>query len=177
MAGGALVAALAAWRLAAAGLPGPQVASWLVVLHGVLAVLGLGAFLVTTVQSARFALRQDSPADVFDAAGATHGGRTPGMRGRASDPGRAPLLAAFPVLTAALLLGSGWALLTYANPVLPVPAWLWLLAAWLLGAAYLHATSGWRPLRLPAWLPVLLAGAGLAAGLAAAWNAPSLFTM
>ena len=42
------------------------------------------------------------------------------MRGRPGDPGRGVCLAAFPLLTAAIILGSLWGLLAFASPVRPV---------------------------------------------------------
>ncbi len=83
-------------------------------------------------------------------------------------------LAAFPLLTAALLVGGIGDLLAFAAPWRAVAGELWVFAAWCMAAAYLHATSGWRPLRVPSWLPVTLAAATLAAGVAAALAAASL---
>jgi ABC-type transport system involved in cytochrome c biogenesis permease subunit len=151
-----------------------QARSWSLVLHMALAILGLGAFVVAAAQSLWFALRADNPAEALDPALPA---QAQGMRGRPGDPGRAVCLAAFPLLTAAVILGSLWGLLASASPVRPVASEMWLLAAWFLGAAYFHASSGWRPLRISVWLAVLLVMAALLAGIAAVLAAPSLLTL
>ena len=152
----------------------PQARTWSLVLHVTLACLGLGAFVVGAAQSLWFAFRANNPAEAFDPALPAE---AQGMRGRPGDPGRGVSLAAFPLLTAALILGSLWGLLAFASPVRPAATEMWLLTAWLLGSAYFHATSGWRPLRISVWLAVVLVMAALVAGIAAVLAASSLLTM
>jgi ABC-type transport system involved in cytochrome c biogenesis permease subunit len=142
--------------------------------HAVLALLGLGALVVAAGQSLWFAVRRNRLSGVADP---ELPGPAQALRGRPGDPGRAVGLAAFPLLTAALVLGSVWALFVSAAPVRPLAAEMWLFVAWLVASAYFHATSGWRPLRVPAWLAAALLMAALAAGIAACLAAPSLLTL
>ncbi len=174
VAGAFVLAGIAGVALRGANLILPRSQAWIPVLQGVLALLGLGAVAAGAVQSLWFALRGSRLSDVTDP---MLRGPVQGLRGRAGDPGRGPSLAAFPLLTAALVLGSLWGLLASASPIRPVASEMWLLAAWLLAAAYLHATSGWRPLRVPAWLATVLLVAALAAGIAACLAAQSLLTL
>lgn len=175
IAGGALLFAGVAF-FAVRGLSGiaPQARSWIFFLHAVLAALGLGALVVGAVQSLWFAVRSNSSAEMVDPALPAE---AQAMRGRAGDPGRAISLAAYPLLTVALLLGGVWALVAFAVPLRVVASEIWLLVSWLLAAAYFHATSGWRPLRISAWWAVLLILAALAAGIAASVAASSLLTV
>jgi hypothetical protein len=165
-----LAALTLGWRVA---LP-PQARTWTLVLHFLLAGLGLGGFVVAAIRSLGFVLRGDNPADAGEPA---LPGRSHGMRGRAGDPGRQLSLAAFPLLTLGVLLGGVWGLLAFADPVVSLASEMWLLTAWLLGAAYFHATSGWRPLRVTVWLAVVLVMAALAAGVAAVLAASSFLTL
>ena len=169
MLGGAVVLAGASTLGAAASAP--QADAWTFILRNALAGAGLAAWIPAWAASFLWAVRSGAPAEAVDP-------RLPpdvyGMRGRTGDPGRAVALAAFPLLTAALLLGSIGDLLAFATPWRAVPGELWVLAAWCMGAAYLHATSGWRPLRLPAWLPASLAAVAVAAGVAAVLAAASV---
>jgi hypothetical protein len=146
---------------------------WILFVYAGLALLGLGALLAGAIQSLWFALRGSRLSDVTDPA---LPGTLQGLRSRPGDPGRRVSLAVFPLLTAALLLGSGWGLFVYASPVKPVAGQMWLLAAWLLASAYFHATSGWRPPRVPPWLAPILVMAAVAAGIAACLAASSMFT-
>ncbi|MGE5603381.1 MAG: hypothetical protein ACM30E_10035, partial [Nitrososphaerales archaeon] len=171
--GALLFAALGALVLRGAAplaLPAP---AWILILHAACAVVGLGALVVAAGQSVWFALRGNRLSDVADP---TLHSPVHGLRGRAGDPGRAISLAAFPLLTVAVLLGSLWGLFVFASPIRPAGVEMWLWVAWLLAAAYLHATSGWRPLRAPAWLAPVLVVAALVAGIAACLAAPSLLT-
>ncbi len=152
----------------------PQARTWLFVAHLALAALSLGAFALAAAESLGFAIRGSRPSELIDPAFPAD---RQAMRGRSGDPGRLAALLAFPLLTAAVLLGSVWGLFAFAAPIRAAAAEMWLLAAWVLGAAYLHATSGWRPMRAPAWLPAVLITAALAAGVAAAWAVSSLLTM
>ncbi len=142
----------------------------LLLAHLALAGLGLGVWLPAFVASVRWAAGEAAPASETAAHPA------PLMQGRAGDPGRGIALAAFPLLAAAAALGSIWSLLAFALPVRAVAAEMWLLTALCLAAAYFHATSSWRPLRIPAWLPALLALLTLAAAVAVALTARSLWT-
>jgi ABC-type transport system involved in cytochrome c biogenesis permease subunit len=173
LAGAVLLAALGGLTLRGLSLLGPAPAAarqaWTLYVHLGLALLGAGAFVAGAIQSMWFAVRATRPTDLVDPAHA--------LRGRAGDPGRGVTLAAFPLLTAALIAGSLWGLLVFAAPVRTLPAEMWLLAAWLLASAYFHLTSGWRPLRSPVWLGPLLMIAALAAAVAACLAAPSLFTL
>lgn len=156
--------------LGAAG-SAPYSGAWTFMLRNALAGAGLAAWIPALAASFTWALRSRAPAEAVDPLLPPD---AHGMRGRTGDPGRAVALAAFPLLTAALLLGGIGDLLAFATPWRVTPGELWVLAAWCMGAAYLHATSGWRPLRLPAWLPVGLAAATLAAGVAAVLAAASV---
>jgi len=169
MLGGAVV--LAGLSTQGAAASAPHADAWTFILRNVLAGAGLAAWIPALAASFLWAVRSGAPAEVVDPLLPPD---AHGMRGRMGDPGRAIALAAFPLLTAALLLGSIGDLLAFAAPWRAVPGELWVLAAWCMGAAYLHATSGWRPLRLPAWLPVSLAAAVLAAGVAAVLAAASV---
>lgn len=172
--GAVLLAGVGAAVLRGAGAYTPQARTWLFALHLALAALGLGAFVLAAAESLGFAFKGSRPAEVLDPA---FPAERQAMRGRAGDPGRLGALVAFPLLTAAMLLGSAWGLVSFAAPVRPVASEMWLLVAWLLAAAYLHATSGWRPLRAPAWLSAILILAAFAAGLAACLAAASLLTV
>jgi hypothetical protein len=174
LAGTLVLVGLGALALRRIGPLGPQVQGSVLILHAAFAAVALGALAVAAGQSVWFAMRGNRLSDVADP---MLRGSARGLRGRAGDPGRAIALAAFPLLTGALLLGSLWGLFVLATPVAPVAAEMWLLVAWLLAAAYLHATSGWRPLRAPAWLAPVLVMAALLAGTAACLAAPSLLTL
>ncbi len=170
----ALLAALSIVLLRAGNPLTPQARTWLFVTHLALAVMSLGAFVLAAAESLGFALRGSRPAELIDPA---FPAEQQAMRGRAGDPGRLAALLAFPLLTAAVLLGSVWGLFAFAAPVRAATTEMWLLAAWVLGAAYLHATSGWRPMRAPAWLAAVLIVAAVAAGVAALLAASSLLTL
>jgi len=162
MLGGAAV--LVGVSIQSAAASAPQAGAWTFILRHALAGAGLAAWIPALAASVLWAVRSGAPAEAVDPLLPPD---ARGMRGRTGDPGRAVALAAFPLLTAALLVGGIGDLLAFATPWRAVPGELWVFAAWSMGAAYLHATSGWRPLRLPAWLPVSLAAAALAAGVAA----------
>lgn len=172
--GAALLAAFAWLALQGAGSLVAQLQTWVFALYAALAFLGLGALAAGAIQSVLFVLRGNSLSAMADP---MLRGPVQGLRGRPGDPGRGVSLAAYPLLTAAICLGSIWGLLVFAAPVRLLPAEMWLLAAWLLAGAYFHATSGWRPLRIPAWLAAVLILAALAAGIAACLTAPSLLTL
>lgn len=169
MLGGAAV--LAGVSILGAAGSAPHSHAWTFILRNALAGAGLAAWIPALAASSLWALRSRAPGEAVDPLLPPD---AHGMRGRTGDPGRAVALAAFPLLTAALLLGGIGNLLAFATPWRAAPGELWVLAAWCMGAAYLHATSGWRPLRLPAWLPVVLAAATLAAGVAAVLAAASV---
>lgn len=184
LAGALVLVGLAALALCNAGELAPQGPPWIVILYAAFAALGLGALAPAAIQSLWFMWHSDRHSEIagsalFEAAlpGAGLPGIAQGLRGRAGDPGRAVSLAAFPLLTAALLLGSLRELFVFAAPVRPVAAQMWLWAAWLLATAYFHATSGWRPLRVPAWLAPVLIVAAFIAGIAACLTAPSLLNL
>lgn len=172
LAGALFLALVGAVALRGAGGATLPAARWPLLLHAVLALLGLGALVIAAGQSFWFALRGNRLSDVSDP---LLRGPVQGLRGRAGDPGRGVSLAAFPLLTAAVMTGSVWGLLAAAAPIRAVPGQMWLLVAWLLGSAYFHATSGWRPLRAPGWLAPVLVITALAAGIAACLAAASLF--
>jgi hypothetical protein len=174
LAGALLLAVLSAIAIREAGPAALRGQTWPMGLFGTTAFLGLGALVAGSVQSLWFAVRGTRLTDVPDP---TLPGPLQGLRGRAGDPGRGVSLAAFPLLTAALFVGSLWGLLAFAAPVRPLAGQMWLWVAWLLAAGYFHATSGWRPLRAPAWLAPVLAIAAVAAALAACLAAPSLLTL
>ena len=171
------------WALAAAGcalagaaaLVAPAAATLapargLLLIHLALAGLGLGVWLPALIASLRWAATHEAAA--FDAAAAD---AAPARVGRTGDPGRGLALAAFPLLVAAGIAGAGWGLLAYAAPLRAAAPEMWLLAALCFATAYFHATSGWRPLRVPDWLVVLLALATVAAGVALALTARTLW--
>ncbi len=169
--GAFLFTALAVLALRTSNITGPLPQTWIAAAHFALAAVGLGALALGAARSLWFAVRGNLTSEMLDANLPAH---AQGIRGRAGDPGRAPILAAFPLLNLAVLLGSVWSLFAAAAPFRSLATEMWLLATWLLVAAYLHLTSGWRPLRAPAWVAVVLVMAALAAGLAASLAASSL---
>jgi hypothetical protein len=160
----ALLLATPAFSLATAG-------RGLLIAHLALAGIGLGAWLPALAASLRWALSDAAPA-----LEANQPGATALMLSRAGDPGRGLTLAAFPLLVAAVLLGSVWSLFVFALPVAVVAGEMWLLTALCLANAYFHATSSWRPLRAPSWLPALLVALTLAAAAGLALTTGSLLT-
>ena len=168
LAGAALLVLLS---VQGAATSAPEARAWTFILRAALAGAGLAAWIPVLAASFQWAVHSGAPGEAVDPLLPPD---AHGMRGRTGDPGRAVALVAYPLLTAALLVGGIGDLLAFATPWRAVPSELWGFAAWFMAAAYLHATSGWRPLRVPAWLPATLAAATLAAGVAAALAAASL---
>jgi hypothetical protein len=157
-----LLAVGAAWG---SPLPAARAGSWLFGLRVVAASLGLGAWLP--------ALAAESRALGGSAAQALRPGKgSPVATGTGA--GIEAMRAAYPLLTAAWLLGAAWNLAFMAAPWRGLAPEALLLAAWLLGGIYLIASWGAHPARLPAWALILLTACGTAAAVMEAWLTPLL---
>jgi hypothetical protein len=151
-----MLAIAAAWRGTSGGAS-PPASPWLFGLRTAAAGVGLGAWLPTLAEAV-WGLRLASLARVKDE--------------RSMPAGLRAMLAGYPWLTLAWLLGAAWSLAAAAALWRGVPPEAWLTAAWLLGGAYLIAVSG--TIRPPQWALVLVAALGTSAALLQAWQSSLL---
>jgi hypothetical protein len=165
--GSCLLACLAIGAAWVSPLPAAATGSWLVCLRVLAASLGLGAWLP--------ALAAESHAFGRDVRRVRRP-RTGSPAATGAGVGFEAMRAAYPLLTAAWLLGAAWNLAAFAAPWRGVAPEALLLTAWLLGAIYLIACWGERPARLPSWALFLLTACGSVAAVLQAWLTPLLLS-